>query len=193
MQNGQEKMALILGSVGMGKSTLARSLTADQDRLICIDPRAEHHGDVVADSFDSFLQAFQNGFDRGTIVCRHMEDAAVYHDQLFDFLRSCAGWHVFIDEADEYCSPNSFPKPFRDLVNYRRHDHVNLTIVARRAAMIHRDLSALASSVYLFHAHEPNDLDYIKKACGSAYADACRNLPQFQYLEISFPPDRNSA
>ncbi len=185
------RLTLILGGVGMGKSTLASALLSHQCRQVVIDPRAEHDGDLVCDSFDSFLAAFENGrnLDAGTrIVCRQVDDAADYRDHLFRFLGRCEGWGIMVDEADEFCSPQTIIPEFRRLLNYRRHFRIPLIIcIARRPAAVHRDLSALADTIIVFNLHERRDLDYIRFACGDAFAAAVRNLPPFQYLRKEFP------
>jgi len=182
-------MTLILGSVGMGKSTLARHFLRSRPRRIIVDPMAEHRGDRIAESLDDFLALFDADLPNPvTLVCRDMHDVDDYAPYLFDFLCCCRGWTIFIDEADRFCSPHSIPRDFRNLLNFRRHHEIDLVLVARRAASVHRDVSALASKICMFHTHERRDLDYIRDSVGQEYADKCPKLPQFKYLEATFPP-----
>jgi len=184
-------MTLILGEIGTGKTLLARSYLLSHKRTIILDPVAEHQGDRVAHSLDEFLEFFQDDTlpDRVCLVYRPVQDLDDYDEYLFDFLYDCRGWAIFIDEVDRFCNPHFIPKRFADLCNFRRHLEVDLILVARRAARISRELSALASRICVFRAHEPGDVDYIKKALGKAYADGCRNLPDHYWLEAMFPPN----
>jgi len=109
------------------------------------------------------------------------------HAMLFAFLARLRGYTIFIDEVDQFCSPHNFPWPFQRLVNYQRHYNVDLIFAARRPAMIHRDLTALADTIHFFHCHELNDLQYIKNLCGAAFADKVRGLRERQYLTKHFP------
>ena len=121
-------------------------------------------------------------------------DAGDYVPYLFEFLCDCQGWTIFIDEVDRYCSPQHIPREFRNLINYRRHPPpgLELILVARRAAAIHNDLSALASKICIFHTHEPGDVKYIRDCVGKAYADRCSKLSDHGYLEADFPPKRQT-
>lgn len=182
-------MTLILGSVGMGKTTLARHYLRSHPKRVIVDPMGEHNGDRIAESLDDFLALFDEPLPNPvTLVYRDREDADDYAPYLFDFLGSLSGWTIFIDEVDRFCSPHSIPRELRNLLNYRRHDGISLIVVARRAAAIHRDVSALASRICLFHTHERTDLDYIRFSVGQEYADKCAKLSFYKYLEAEFPP-----
>lgn len=150
----------------------------------------EHQGDRVAESLDAFLAFFDEPLPRPvTLVYRDKEDVDDYSPYLFDFLSDCTGWTIFIDEVDRFCSPHAIGREFRSLLNYRRHLGIDLILVARRPAAIHRDLSALASKICIFHTHERRDLDYIRGSIGDEYAEKCCNLPAHGYLEADFPPE----
>ena len=115
------------------------------------------------------------------------EDDGATTDLLFRFLCRLRGYSIFIDEVDQYCSPQSIPWRFQKLVNYQRHYQVDLIFAARRPAMIHRDLTALADTIHFFHIHELNDLQYVKNLCGTGFADKVRGLRERQYLTKHFP------
>ncbi len=185
-------LTLILGSVGMGKTTLARHLLVSRPKTIILDRKGEHHGDRITESLDDFLAVFDEPLPRRvSIVYRDRQDAGNYVPYLFEFLCDCQGWTIFIDEVDRYCSPHHIPQEFQNLINYRRHPPpgLELILVARRAAAIHNDLSALASKICMFHTHEPGDLKYIRDCVGKEYADRCSKLGYHRYLEADFPPE----
>jgi len=185
--------ALILGNIGTGKSTLAKTLLARHRKRIIIDPRGEHRGPHITSTVDNFLRVFQNGYDgrTGTIVLHFgraahgiFQDMQGAADALFSFLLDCRGFCIFIDEVDEFCSPTYIPESFKRLINYQRHFGVDLVLVARRAASIHRDLSALAHDIYMFQMHEPNDVAYARAAVGNEYSVRLHSLARFAHFHI---------
>ncbi len=187
-------LILILGSVGMGKTTLARWFLASRNRRIIVDPMAEHHGDLIASSLDEFLSLFDQELPNPvSLVYRPLADADDYEPYLFDFLMDCRTWTIFIDEVDRFCNPHFIPREFRDLLNFRRHLDIDLILVARRPAAVHRDLSALADRVCIFHTHERRDLDYIRGSVGEEFSSKCANLTYHQYLEANFPPELGNS
>ena len=188
-------LTVILGTVDSGKSTLALHLLNSHSRRIILDPQAEHRGDLVYDSLADTLQGFaQGGPDRDpvTIVIQSKEDAGDYSDYLLDFLCDCRGWTIFIDEVDRFCSPRHLPRNLFRLLNYRKHYGITLIVVARRAAMIHRDVTALASRICIFHTHEGNDLAYIRATVGEKYAEMAPDLLPHWWIEKGFPPTRQT-
>jgi len=192
---GASRLTLILGVVGMGKSTLASALMSQHKKTLIIDPRAEHQGDVVCNSLDEFLEMFPKLKDERKIrvVCRHKGDDGDYKNYLFMYLASdhlpAQGWAVMVDEVDEYCSARHILPEFRRFLNYRRHWRIpEIVTVARRAAAIHRDCSALADVLSVFHLHERNDLDYVRFSCGDEFANMLPKLKTKQYLTKNLVP-----
>ena len=181
---------LCLGSKGMGKSYLSLYLTLRNPKRVIVDPRKEHRVQVQTDSVHDFMEFF----NRDTVPTGITIGYSPFHDRdtsdydlLFQFLCRLRGYTVFIDEVDQFCNPNSIPWHFQRLVNYQRHYEVDLLFAARRPAMIHRDLTALADTIHFFHIHELNDLQYVKNLCGVQFADSVRGLRERQFLTKHFP------
>jgi len=147
-------------------------------------------GDAVLNSLDDFLSYFEGDgppAGRPVVVCRSVEDETDCSDVLFTVLSNFSGWHIVIDEVDKFCSPQQLPRPLGNLINFRRHYGIQLTVVARRASRIHKDLTALASTIYLFRAHGRLDLDFIKGEVGEEYSDRCRSLNPREHIRIEIP------
>jgi len=177
---------LLLGAMGCGKSTLARRLLQAAPYRLIVDPRAEHAGDCVCLSLADLVDLCAKGFPADcTVVCRALEDEGDYADYLFALLQSLRGVTVFIDEIDEYCSPHGSRPELRRLVNYQRHFGISLLAAARRAAAVHRDLTALANEYYLFRAVEPRDLAYLEDLVGGEIADKVSHLKRFEYIHVN--------
>lgn len=184
---------VILGGVGMGKSYLANALASMNRRNIIVDPMKEYEGDVIFPSLPDFISAAKAGFLDGlrklTVVCRGMLYWNDDTDLLFQYLAQCRRFHIVIDEIDKFCSPQSIPLSLGELLNYRRHYGISLTVVARRAAKIHKDVTALASTIFLFRMHAKVDLQFVREEVGDDYAEACRRLKPKHHIRIPLPPE----
>lgn len=93
---------------------------------------------------------------------------------------------LLLDEIDLLASARGYEYPWvREAVHYGRHLGISIIGAARRPANIHRDLTALASTVYLGQMLEPRDLDYCCKAWGEICLQA-KTLPPFKFIHLQF-------
>ncbi len=179
-------MTLILGMKRYGKSTLARYLVNKHKRRLIIDPLAEHKGDLYTWSCVEFLNAFRTGKAQRvrTLVHRPRRDRGNYNDTLFEMCCNLRGYGILIDEVDKFAKPTSVPTGFENLINYQGHLGLDIYAVARRAARIPRDVTALCDTLCVFKMKEPNDLKYMKSLTGHLQPEQLRRLPKFKYLEM---------
>lgn len=95
------------------------------------------------------------------------------------------GTLILADELDLIAPPNAWRTSWiRDVLHYGRHLDVSLVGCSRRPANVHRDVTALASVVYLGRITEPRDLDY----CAAAWGDTCyhaADLPPYKFLHLT--------
>ena len=160
-------------------------ILAGHPKRFIVDPRAEHAGDHVFNSFGAMLDFFEAGEvpDGGlTVVCRFGQDQQDFSDLLFEFIRKLKGWAVLVDEVDQFCNPRFIPWHLKALCNYNRQDRQTYVMCSRRGSAVHRDLTALADFIYFFRTTEPNDLKYIRDYCGKETAEKVEVLEPFRYL-----------
>jgi len=69
---------------------------------------------------------------------------------------------VVIDEVDMYCSNRKMSPALQKLINYGRHYGIWIVYNARRAANIHKDLSALPDCVIAHYLSDDTDLNYLQ-------------------------------
>lgn len=188
---------LALGRRKSGKTTLVRDLVqrAEADTLILVydqyrNFRPEHGFERQYRS----LEAFRADVEAGEFRQDENEDApetgvAVFApmgeelscDALAEEairLRDCV---LVVDELDAVCKGGGTQireQHLRQIVEYGRHLEVTLIGGARRAAAVHRSITAGADKMYIFRLTEPNDLDYIKDYCGADFAEQVRQLPK---------------
>ncbi len=97
----------------------------------------------------------------------------------------CPGALLLLDEIDLLAPPPGYREDWvHDAVHYGRHLQVTVIGASRRPANIHRDLTALASTVYIGTMTEPRDLEYCVRAWGEQCYQA-RDLPLYRFLKIS--------
>ena len=150
------RIILILGRRGTGKTTLARRLVNGwpADRVLAHDPMGE---------FEEF--------------------PLIRDDRCAESVP--AGTVIIADELDLIAPPNSWRTEWiRDVLHYGRHLDISLIGCSRRPANVHRDVTALASTVYLGRITEPRDLDY----CALAWGECCyqaADLPPHKFLRIT--------
>lgn len=95
------------------------------------------------------------------------------------------GTVIVADELDLLASPHSWgTRWIRDVLHYGRHLDLSLIGCSRRPANVHRDVTALASRVFLGRITEPRDVDY----CVAAWGGVCERAPglrQYEFLDLT--------
>lgn len=147
-------IVLIFGRRGCGKTTLARRLASAYPR-----PRVLAHDPMAEFEYDPIEDD------------RQAEDIP-------------PGTLIVADEIDLIAPPSGWRTAWiRSVAHYGRHLDITLVGCSRRPANVHRDLTALASDVYLGRVTEPRDIEY----CAAAWGEACyraASLPPFRFLHI---------
>ena len=150
-----DHLILVLGRRGCGKTFLARKLAHawPPDRILVHDPMAE---------FPQY-EVIPDDFDPETFT---------------------PGTLVIADEIDLVAPPPGYAAPWvRHVTHYGRHSGVSMIGCSRRPANIHRDISALATRVYLGRMTEPRDVDYCVKAWGTR-CEGVSQLEAWQFIVL---------
>lgn len=93
---------------------------------------------------------------------------------------------LLLDEIDLLAGAHGYLHSWvREAVHYGRHLGISIIGCARRPANIHRDLTALATTVYLGQTTEPRDLDYCVRSWGESCL-AAKYLPPYQFIKLDF-------
>jgi hypothetical protein len=175
-------IAVLIGKRGVGKSTLAYSLTEGRKRVIIFDPLR----DELFSSFkeiDKLPEEAPHIF-RWRVTCP-LDKAPEFVSDICMWCYDTRDMLFIIDEADLI-----FPvqKPLtlgmNYMVQYGRHANVDLIVITRRPQNLNRNLTALADKMYLFRITEPRDLTYFKQTFDQETVERIQSLPQFNYLEI---------
>ena len=149
------ELILILGRRGTGKTTLALKLAEawPRRRVIAHDPMAQ--------------------MTKYPAIPKPPERPKLRNGVL-----------LLLDEVDLLAPPSGYAAEWiRDAVHYGRHEGYTIIACARRPANVHRDMSALATVVYLGRITEPRDLKYCADAWGVSPTTPPQ-IPDFHFLKI---------
>lgn len=168
----------IFGRKGSGKTTLARKVLQEFDRVIVFDTLGQYDGEECW-TVEACLAAFERAAERPrfTISCR-LADVNDYLD-LFEVAFELPGVLLVFEEVSFYCSAYALPAELSTIVRYGRNRSIDQIYIARRPAEVHRDLTAQSDVIVSFVQHEPRDVAYLSAAAGEDVSRV-RSLPAYR-------------
>jgi energy-coupling factor transporter ATP-binding protein EcfA2 len=198
----QNRIVLIVGFRGSGKSTVAATILKQKNGVLVFDP----HGDPAYAWIPNTARAIEELEDYARWVreakpprvwLRYVPDGRLDpYDALNDFCDWAWTWRdawVCIEEevaeATRSLTAAGMPPELRRLVNQGRHHNLNQIYTGLRYAEIPRSISAGADIQILFRSSEPIDLDGIRVRIGIEAAERVRGLRRYEALV--FFPDRS--
>jgi len=153
-----------LGRKGTGKSTMARSLISEAHRNIILDTLGDDYSrGAITSNVQRAAEYYNrvNEYGAFELVYRPRNDNDIEH--FFSFARQTANTVLWVDEVDRYCGPHSINENLKWILNYGRHRQISTIGIARRAASVHRDLSANADWIVVHQTRENRDLQYLSE------------------------------
>lgn len=157
----------LFGIKGGGKSTLAREIAEEWERVTAIDTLGEYStGFEVVEGIDACLAALEAADARKRF---RLSLRCADPDEMLDLIGVCYELPrqlVLVEETSFYCSPSQLPVELSQLVRYGRHREIDQLYIARRPSEIHRDLTAQSDCIVTFRHREPRDLDYLQRMSG---------------------------
>lgn len=181
----QNKITGIIGRKGTGKSTKLEELLSARDRVLVLDPMAEHDWTPnEISSLETLSEFFRwnrkkpqwaASFVPGESIDEDVEDASR--------IAYKAGDHAIgIDEISLFTTAGHMPKALGRMIRTGRHRKMDIYWTGLRANEVPRTLTSLTDEFILFSQTEPLDLDAIAKRCGVDVADRVGELQLHEYL-----------
>ena len=136
-------------------------MTEFQTRVVAFDTIREF--DLPDYEVVSTLEELERQMQKETFRVRVWDE---YNDEEF-FDKVCELVYTFedfifiIDEVDQYCGASFCSPGFRKLINYGRHQSIEIICTARSPAEIPKMLIGQTTDMYFFRIMEPNHLKYI--------------------------------
>lgn len=181
----QNKIVGIIGRKGTGKSTKLEELLTARDRVLVLDPMAEHYwspNEIC--SLDSLREFFQWNRKREQWAANFVPGEEI-EDEIEEAARIAykGGDHALgIDEISLFTTAGHMPAALGRTIRTGRHRKMDIFWTGLRANEVPRTLTALTDEFYLFSQTEPLDLDAISKRCGPEVAERVRHLPLHDFI-----------
>lgn len=177
-RNGQNKICVITGLPGSGKSHLLKEkiipeLRKQSKKIICVDPNCEYkpsRGFMVyrIRDYDNAEEEFE------TMIRYYMTD-----EEGMKKKPDC----IIVDESNVVFQKMSLPPYTKKLVNTLRHEKIDLVVVARRPVDVNITMSELARERYVFRVSGVNDIKRLNDIM-AGLGDEALNLGIHDYFHI---------
>lgn len=157
----KNKLSVLLGKRGTGKTYLAKKKTEFKTRVLAFDTIKEF--DKKDYKIVSSIEELETQMQKETFHIRVWDE---YNDEDF-FNKVCEVAYLhedfifFIDEIDQNAGATFCPKGLKKIVNYGRHKNIELICTARSPAEIPKMLIGQMTDLYMFRIIEPNHLKYL--------------------------------
>jgi GTPase SAR1 family protein len=149
-----ERIIIIFGKTGTGKSTLAKQLVQTKPRLIIIDALDEYNATIVENFPD--LVEYTKDKDNFRVACRFTDDTDI--EYTFKYVFEMENICLLVEEAEIYISASARKSSFLRLVRYGRHKNIEIVGIARRAAELSKDFRSQTHKIISFKQTDIQDL-----------------------------------
>lgn len=183
MPRGQRFITTIFGKTGSGKTTLINEILPALPRpVLILDTMGEFSDGLQFDTALELRDYIAEGRPNATGIYILNAQTDRDSDLFFRFLVSAkAPLTAVVDEIDLFCNPRQIHDDLAQTIKYGRHWGQNLVCASRRAAEVHRNITAQSDCLISFRQTEPGDIRTLKQS----YADA-EKLPDLRADKYEF-------
>ena len=174
---------MILGKRATGKTHLTKQLVEFQPRVIAFDTIREF--DLADYDVVSSIEELEKRIQNDTFRIRVWDDYddEEFFDKVCELLYQYENFIFIIDEVDQYCGPSFCSTGFKRLINYGRHQSIEIICTARSPAEIPKMLIGQTTDLYFFRIMEPNHLKYISGIYDGDVNDI-KELPDHKHIHF---------
>lgn len=164
---------LFIAQRGMGKTILAKSVTASTSRLIVIDTFCEHTRGIVFYRIRDALRHMNNRAFR--IIYRPMTSTDRDIRYLFYGALAAGDVTILVEEISQYCTAFKMTPGLEESIRMGRHRRCRVAATTQRPADVHK-LVLSQADLYLGRMFETNDIRYLSAFYENA--DKLKDLPE---------------
>jgi len=175
---------IIIGKTGSGKSIKALNLVKDCTRVLIFDTLGHDYSDGVCFYDMNTLKAWwRTVHDKSfRIIYRPLDEIAEF-EEICKLCWACRDMSVLIEEMDIFCQYGRTPFSFIQLLKRGRHRDIHLVGVTQRPVGVDKNVTAMATEIYVFETNEPRDLDYLKERLSAEAVEQIKTLQAYQWLK----------
>jgi len=180
----KNKITIILGKKGQGKTTKAKELIKGRERLIILDTLGEYQEEPIQLENLTTLKIYlsQKTPFRFRIAYKYEEEDI---EDIFSVLYKIEQYTLVLEEVDNYSSANFCPVDLRKIIRYGRHKGINVIATSRRPASVNRLLSSQADDMYIYRFTEPRDITYIRELTNKETSEKVKSLPDHKSIYLT--------
>jgi hypothetical protein len=190
----QNKIISNIGKKGYGKTVLTEMLILLNNKpCIIADPRLQYPTDCKRRLFFSSpkqlelwitkIENFKDFYNyKLELICSCNADN---FEQLANTAYKMNSFTFCVDEVDMFYNVHTSDKSnINKIIQYGRHNLIDLITTSRRPANIGRNLTAMTDIFYFSRLTEPADLKYFKDIGGERYVDTLQILDKYTFLRL---------
>lgn len=172
------KISVVLGMKGSGKSSYLKAETRKIERLLIWDYLREYEDGRVVYSLEELIPLLAKSYgSKFRLIFRPSGgDIAEVFDRFSRAAYCMKEMTLVLEEVDKISDPSFMSEGFQELINYGRHKKIDIIAASRRAHCVPRDLTANADVIVSFFQQEPRDVKYISDFMGADAAERVRTL-----------------
>ena len=197
----QNRIVVVSGFRGSGKTTVAARILQRQPHVIVYDPNEDPAYSWIPNTVyeiegESGLREYFRWVRREkklTWAVRYVPEeyegeAGGLSSDANEFCRFIFSGHYFwvcfeeVHQIAQTPSPSSMPAQLRKLINRGRHQEISVVVTGIRYSEIPRPITAGANLHVVFHTAEPGDREELVKRIGTEATDAVANLPEHEAI-----------
>jgi len=178
------EIILIFGRTGSGKTTLAKELIRERQRVIIVDALLEYDEGLIFYSLNEMIDYILTNKtynDNFKYVCRFDNDIEI--DYLFELCYILGNLTLVVEESEIYINPfQKVNSNFLRLVRYGRHKAVSIIAIGRRVVELSNDIRSQVNKIYSFKQVNPLDIQILRK-----YGfQRIENLKDYEYELVEY-------
>ena len=195
----RNRIIVILGKKGTGKTTLAKWYSLKSEKpVIIIDPQ---------DQFSDLSLIFTDIYEASTFIADRWYELRAFggrvvvqvsdEEDVQEFLtwawERLKDYLLIIDEVDLFYNQWNWSHKniIRKFIHYGRHKEADLITTSRRPANLPKDLLSQADVLEIFRMREPRDLNYLKQFIyAEDVEEKIRNLGFYEHIHYDANADR---
>src|SRR5882672_3179938 len=194
----RERIKILLGTTGSGKTYKLREFLDEEDRCLCFDPG----GDALLESWGVAVTNCRDAVHLATKTPRFRIRMLFNKAEQFNFMCDIAmrlgNVTVAIDELALFCTSHWMPDNLEKIIRLGRKERTELGINGRvsfigttqRPPDVHNFILSQAKDWYIFQMHLPQHVDYLRKFVPGI--ERALNLKQGEFIRWT-PQKRNSS